>query len=41
MNELFEGHVTLLQQVIGFTLWLICWADVFYSFWERSRGATI
>uniref|UniRef100_A0A673JQ38 Multidrug resistance-associated protein 1 n=1 Tax=Sinocyclocheilus rhinocerous TaxID=307959 RepID=A0A673JQ38_9TELE len=38
---LCSSHVTLLQQAIGFTLWLICWADVFYSFWERSHGATI
>ncbi|KAL7850070.1 hypothetical protein SRHO_G00194190 [Serrasalmus rhombeus] len=24
--------------VIGFLLWIICWADVFYSFWERGHG---
>ncbi|XP_067238284.1 multidrug resistance-associated protein 1 isoform X1 [Chanodichthys erythropterus] len=34
-------HLNRAKTVIGFTLWLICWADVFYSFWERSRGATI
>lgn len=25
-------------QVVGFLLWMICWSDVFYSFWERSHG---
>lgn len=25
-------------QAIGFLLWIICWADVFYSFWERGQG---
>uniref|UniRef100_A0A671NEJ6 Multidrug resistance-associated protein 1 n=1 Tax=Sinocyclocheilus anshuiensis TaxID=1608454 RepID=A0A671NEJ6_9TELE len=34
-------HLNRAKTVIGFTLWLICWADVFYSFWERSLGATI
>nr|XP_054389570.1 nuclear pore complex-interacting protein family member B4 isoform X4 [Pongo abelii] len=23
---------------LGFLLWIVCWADLFYSFWERSRG---
>uniref|UniRef100_A0A672QSE7 Multidrug resistance-associated protein 1 n=1 Tax=Sinocyclocheilus grahami TaxID=75366 RepID=A0A672QSE7_SINGR len=34
-------HLNRAKTVIGFTLWLICWADVFYSFWERSHGAAI
>ncbi|KAK2916503.1 hypothetical protein Q8A67_000877 [Cirrhinus molitorella] len=34
-------HLNRAKTVIGFTLWLICWADVFYSFWERSHGATV
>uniref|UniRef100_A0A8C1FTC2 Multidrug resistance-associated protein 1 n=1 Tax=Cyprinus carpio carpio TaxID=630221 RepID=A0A8C1FTC2_CYPCA len=34
-------HLNRAKTAIGFTLWLICWADVFYSFWERSHGATI
>lgn len=25
-------------QALGFLLWIICWADLFYSFWERSQG---
>ncbi|XP_055507850.1 multidrug resistance-associated protein 1 [Leucoraja erinacea] len=23
---------------LGFTLWIICWADLFYAFWERGNG---
>ncbi|XP_063510107.1 uncharacterized protein LOC129016289 isoform X10 [Pongo pygmaeus] len=23
---------------LGFLLWIVCWAELFYSFWERSRG---
>uniref|UniRef100_A0A8C1UB62 Multidrug resistance-associated protein 1 n=1 Tax=Cyprinus carpio TaxID=7962 RepID=A0A8C1UB62_CYPCA len=34
-------HLNRAKTAVGFTLWLICWADVFYSFWERSHGATI
>lgn len=26
------------KAALGFLLWIACWADVFYSFWERSRG---
>uniref|UniRef100_A0A8C2GQ22 Multidrug resistance-associated protein 1 n=1 Tax=Cyprinus carpio TaxID=7962 RepID=A0A8C2GQ22_CYPCA len=34
-------HLNRAKTVIGFALWLICWADVFYSFWERGHDATI
>ncbi|XP_056607956.1 multidrug resistance-associated protein 1 isoform X1 [Triplophysa dalaica] len=34
-------HQNRAKTVIGFTLWLICWADVFYSFWERNQGAAL
>ncbi|XP_026057392.1 multidrug resistance-associated protein 1-like isoform X1 [Carassius auratus] len=34
-------HLNRAKTAVGFTLWLICWADVFYSFWERSHGATV
>ena len=27
-----------LFQALGFLLWIVCWADLFYSFWERSMG---
>lgn len=33
--------MTLFLKVIGFTLWLICWADVFYSFWERNQRVAV
>ncbi|XP_074237719.1 multidrug resistance-associated protein 1 isoform X9 [Saimiri boliviensis] len=26
------------KTALGFLLWIVCWADLFYSFWERSRG---
>ncbi|XP_033886772.3 multidrug resistance-associated protein 1-like isoform X3 [Acipenser ruthenus] len=32
------SHLNRAKTVFGFLLWIICWADVFYSFWERSQG---
>ena len=32
---LLSSHPLL--QAVGFLLWIVCWADVFYSFWERSQ----
>ncbi|XP_056143847.1 multidrug resistance-associated protein 1 isoform X2 [Lampris incognitus] len=32
------SHLNKAKTAIGFLLWIICWADVFYSFWERSQG---
>ncbi|XP_066498772.1 multidrug resistance-associated protein 1 [Hoplias malabaricus] len=32
------SHLNKAKTVTGFLLWIICWADVFYSFWERGRG---
>ncbi|XP_064218524.1 multidrug resistance-associated protein 1 isoform X1 [Aotus nancymaae] len=26
------------KTALGFLLWIVCWADLFYSFWERSQG---
>uniref|UniRef100_A0A2I2Y584 Multidrug resistance-associated protein 1 n=1 Tax=Gorilla gorilla gorilla TaxID=9595 RepID=A0A2I2Y584_GORGO len=26
------------KTALGFLLWIVCWAGLFYSFWERSRG---
>ncbi|NXN11515.1 MRP1 protein, partial [Indicator maculatus] len=26
------------KTALGLMLWLVCWADVFYSFWERSQN---
>nr|XP_055048139.1 multidrug resistance-associated protein 1-like isoform X1 [Misgurnus anguillicaudatus] len=34
-------HLNKAKTVIGFILWLICWADVFYSFWERNHVAAV
>uniref|UniRef100_A0A3B3Q9H2 Multidrug resistance-associated protein 1 n=1 Tax=Paramormyrops kingsleyae TaxID=1676925 RepID=A0A3B3Q9H2_9TELE len=31
------SHLNRAKTVIGFLLWIICWADVFYSFWEREQ----
>ncbi|KAM4829793.1 multidrug resistance-associated protein 1 isoform 2-T2 [Thomomys bottae] len=34
-------QMTLLNKAktaLGFLLWVVCWADLFYAFWERSRG---
>ncbi|KAM4634684.1 multidrug resistance-associated protein 1 [Polymixia lowei] len=32
------SHLNKAKTAVGFLLWIICWADVFYSFWERSQG---
>ncbi|MCI4384808.1 hypothetical protein PGIGA_G00042930 [Pangasianodon gigas] len=29
------------KTVTGLLLWIICWSDVFYSFWERGHGVAI
>ncbi|KAM9210176.1 multidrug resistance-associated protein 1 [Dugong dugon] len=31
-------HLNKAKTALGFVLWIVCWADLFYSFWERSRG---
>lgn len=31
-------HLNKTKTALGFFLWIICWADLFYSFWERSQG---
>uniref|UniRef100_A0AAX7UL15 Multidrug resistance-associated protein 1 n=1 Tax=Astatotilapia calliptera TaxID=8154 RepID=A0AAX7UL15_ASTCA len=30
-------HLNKAKTAVGFLLWIICWSDVFYSFWERSH----
>ncbi|KAM3916374.1 multidrug resistance-associated protein 1-like isoform 2-T3 [Leptodactylus fuscus] len=32
------SHLNKAKTAIGFLLWLVCWADLFYSFWERSQS---
>uniref|UniRef100_A0A3B5A3H6 Multidrug resistance-associated protein 1 n=1 Tax=Stegastes partitus TaxID=144197 RepID=A0A3B5A3H6_9TELE len=34
------SHLNKAKTAVGFLLWIICWSDVFYSFWERSYGST-
>lgn len=29
---------SFLLQALGLILWIVCWADLFYSFWERSQN---
>ncbi|XP_060758138.1 multidrug resistance-associated protein 1 isoform X2 [Neoarius graeffei] len=29
------------KTVTGILLWIICWSDVFYSFWERGHGVAV
>ncbi|XP_036923546.1 multidrug resistance-associated protein 1 [Sturnira hondurensis] len=29
-------HLNKAKTALGFLLWIVCWADLFYSFWERS-----
>ncbi|XP_062915140.1 multidrug resistance-associated protein 1 isoform X1 [Mobula hypostoma] len=38
-----QGYITMsllnkIKTALGFALWIICWADLFYAFWERSNG---
>ncbi|KAM9744789.1 multidrug resistance-associated protein 1 isoform 1-T1 [Menidia menidia] len=35
------NHLNKAKTVVGFLLWIICWSDVFYSFWERSHGSGV
>ncbi|XP_036267183.1 multidrug resistance-associated protein 1 isoform X2 [Pipistrellus kuhlii] len=31
-------HLNKTKTALGFLLWIVCWADLFYSFWERNWG---
>lgn len=35
------SHLNKAKTVVGLLLWIICWSDVFYSFWERSHGSSV
>uniref|UniRef100_A0A3B4V2W9 Multidrug resistance-associated protein 1 n=1 Tax=Seriola dumerili TaxID=41447 RepID=A0A3B4V2W9_SERDU len=35
------SHLNKAKTAVGLLLWIICWSDVFYSFWERSHGNSI
>lgn len=30
-------NASLVLQTLGLVLWLVCWTDLFYSFWERNH----
>ncbi|XP_031219019.1 multidrug resistance-associated protein 1 isoform X2 [Mastomys coucha] len=34
-------HLNKAKTALGFFLWIICWTDLFYSFWERSQGVLL
>uniref|UniRef100_A0A3B5M8W9 ABC transmembrane type-1 domain-containing protein n=1 Tax=Xiphophorus couchianus TaxID=32473 RepID=A0A3B5M8W9_9TELE len=33
------SHLNKAKTVVGFLLWVVCWSDVFYSFWERNHSS--
>uniref|UniRef100_UPI0037E78B7D multidrug resistance-associated protein 1 n=1 Tax=Semicossyphus pulcher TaxID=241346 RepID=UPI0037E78B7D len=35
------SHLNKAKTAVGLLLWMICWSDVFYSFWERSHGSSV
>ncbi|XP_031726932.1 multidrug resistance-associated protein 1 [Anarrhichthys ocellatus] len=35
------SHINKAKTAVGLLLWIICWSDVFFSFWERSYGSTV
>uniref|UniRef100_A0AAQ5Y2C9 Multidrug resistance-associated protein 1 n=1 Tax=Amphiprion ocellaris TaxID=80972 RepID=A0AAQ5Y2C9_AMPOC len=32
-------HLNKAKTAVGFLLWIVCWSDVFYSFWEASSSS--
>ncbi|KAM9346446.1 multidrug resistance-associated protein 1 [Symphorus nematophorus] len=35
------SHLNKAKTAVGLLLWIICWSDVFYSFWERNHGSSV
>ncbi|XP_017294825.1 multidrug resistance-associated protein 1 isoform X1 [Kryptolebias marmoratus] len=35
------SHLNKAKTAVGFLLWIICWSDVFYTFWERSHISSV
>ncbi|KAM8845061.1 multidrug resistance-associated protein 1 [Spinachia spinachia] len=35
------SHINKAKTVVGLLLWIICWSDVFFSFWEKSYGSNV
>ncbi|MEQ2207392.1 Multidrug resistance-associated protein 1 [Xenoophorus captivus] len=34
------SHLNKAKTAVGFLLWIICWSDVFYSFWEKNHNSS-
>ncbi|XP_068452238.1 multidrug resistance-associated protein 1 isoform X2 [Clinocottus analis] len=35
------SHLNKARTAVGLLLWIICWSDVFFSFWQRSHGSSV
>ncbi|KAM8825503.1 multidrug resistance-associated protein 1-like isoform 1-T1 [Synchiropus picturatus] len=35
------SHLNKARTAVGSLLWIVCWADLFYSFWERNHGSSV
>ncbi|KAL6103555.1 abcc1 [Pungitius sinensis] len=35
------SHINKAKTAVGLLLWIVCWSDVFFSFWERSSGSHV
>uniref|UniRef100_A0A8C3AGT5 Multidrug resistance-associated protein 1 n=1 Tax=Cyclopterus lumpus TaxID=8103 RepID=A0A8C3AGT5_CYCLU len=38
-----RGYICMshINKAVGLLLWIICWSDVFFSFWERSHSSSV
>nr|XP_054597909.1 multidrug resistance-associated protein 1 [Nothobranchius furzeri] len=35
------SHLNKAKTAVGFLLWIICWSDVFYTFWKMSQSSSV
>ncbi|XP_011615233.2 multidrug resistance-associated protein 1 [Takifugu rubripes] len=35
------NHLNKAKTAVYLLLWVLCWSDVFYTFWERSQGTNV
>ncbi|KAM9779656.1 multidrug resistance-associated protein 1-like [Neosynchiropus ocellatus] len=35
------SHLNKARTAVGALLWIVCWADLFYSFWERNHSSSV
>ncbi|TWW64338.1 Multidrug resistance-associated protein 1 ATP-binding cassette sub-family C member 1 [Takifugu flavidus] len=35
------NHLNKAKTAVCLLLWVLCWSDVFYTFWERSQGTNV